>query len=71
MALDNELERLSIAEEYLLEYPANSQEFDAALEHVRWVYKKKPEYAARCEEILKNVLFRRRDERHTLDKLAA
>lgn len=70
MALDHERERLNAAEEYLLEYPANSQEFDAALEHVRWVHKNKPEWAARCEEILKNVLFRRRDEQHTLEKLA-
>lgn len=69
MALNDEKERLDLAEEWLLTYPASSQEFEAALEHVRWVHSTKPDYRARCETILANVVIRRRDETHTMSKL--
>lgn len=69
MALNDERERLDTAEEWLLMYPANSQEFDSALEHVRWVHSCKPDWRARCEAILANVVIRRRDEVHTMSKL--
>jgi len=69
MALNDEKERLDTAEEWLLSCSPNSQEFDAALEHVRWVHSCKPEYRARCEAILAGVVIRRRDEVHTMEKL--
>jgi hypothetical protein len=69
VALNDEKERLDTAEEWLLAYPANSQEFEAALEHVRWVHARKPEWKARCEAILSNVVLRRCDEVHTMEKL--
>jgi hypothetical protein len=71
MARNDEAERLDIAEEYLLTYSPSTQEFDAALEHVRWVHASKPELRFRCEDILKNVVVRRRDEAHTMAKLRA
>lgn len=55
MALNDEAERLNTAEEYLASYAPHSQEYQAALEHVQWVYKNKPEYKARCEQIIKNT----------------
>lgn len=61
--------QLNAAQEYLLEYPANSQEFDAALQHVTWVRDRHPELDGRCKEIIMNVLKRRRDESHTMSKL--
>jgi hypothetical protein len=69
MALNDEKERLDTAEEYLLTYGASTQEFEAALEHVRWVHTTKPEFRKRCEDILSNVVLRRRDEIHTMEKL--
>jgi hypothetical protein len=69
VALNDEKERLDTAEEWLLSYPASSQEFEAALEHVRWVHASKPEWEARCAAILSNVILRRRDEKHTMEKM--
>ena len=69
MRLNDDMERLGVAEEYLLKYAAATQEFEAALEHVRWVHSNKPEYRPRCEQILKNVVVQRRDEQHTMEKL--
>ena len=69
MAPNNETGRLDIAEEYLLSYPPDSQEFEAALEHVRWVHDKKPDLRVRCEEILSKVVLCRRDEIRTMKKL--
>jgi hypothetical protein len=69
MALNDEKERLDLAEEWLLTYSANSQEFESALEHVRWVHTNKPAWKPRCEAILANVVVRRRDETYTLEKL--
>lgn len=69
MALNDEKERLDLAEEWLLAYPASSQEFDAAHDHLLWVHANKPEWKARCEAILANVVVRRRDEEHTMEKL--
>lgn len=56
MALNDEAERLETAEEYLLRYSAASQEFEAAMEHLRWVYQNKPEYAVRIGQIHKRVI---------------
>jgi hypothetical protein len=69
MALDDEKERLDLAEEWLLAHAANSQEFESALEHVRWVHANKPDWKLRCEAILANVVTRRRDEVYTMEKL--
>lgn len=57
MALNDEKERLDTAEEWLLSYPASSQEFEAALEHVRWVqaHPDKAEWRSRCEQILEKL----------------
>ena len=71
MASNEEADRLNTAEEYLLNYPSSSQEFDAALEHVLWVHKTKPEFKVRCANLLFNVVERRKDEQHTMAKLAA
>lgn len=71
MALNDDADKLNVAEEYLLAYPSSSQEFEAALEHVRWVYANKPELRPKCEHVLKNVVARRRDETHTMAKLRA
>lgn len=38
MSLNDQRDKLDVAEQYLINYPANSQEFEAALEHLRWVY---------------------------------
>lgn len=66
MALNDEKERLDLAEDYLLKYSPNSQEFEAALEHVRWVHANKEEWQPRCEAILASVVLKRRDEKHTM-----
>lgn len=55
MGLNDEQERLDQAEEYLISYAWHSQEFQAALEHVRWVHKNKPEYQPRCARIMITV----------------
>ena len=69
MALNDEADRLKTAEEYLLNYPADSQEFEAALEHVRWVHAQKPEFRSQCENIFKNVIHVRGDETRTMRQL--
>lgn len=69
MPLNDDLERLQVAEDYLLKYAAATQEFEAALEHVRWVHGNKQEYRPRCEQILKNVVVQRRDDQHIMKKL--
>lgn len=69
MALNEELDRLGVAEDYLLEYAATTQEFDAALEHVLLIARTKPEYRLRCEQIIKNVVSCRRDDQQTMKKL--
>jgi len=69
MALNDEADRLSTAEDYLLTYPPDSQEFEAALEHVRWVHGNKPEFKKRCEEILANVVRHRHEEVRAMKKL--
>lgn len=71
MALNDEADRLNTAEDYLLQYPATSQEFDAALEHVLWVHKQKPELKKRCADILMNVITRRSEERAVLAAIGA
>lgn len=71
MSLKDEQERLNTAEEYLLAYASSSQEFEAALEHLLWVNKNKPELQRRCAEILKNVVTRRSEEKHTMAKIGA
>lgn len=55
MSLDTERERLDVAEEYLKNYPASSQEFDAALEHVQRTYKDKPELRGYCIQVVRNA----------------
>jgi hypothetical protein len=69
MTSSNEAERLDTAEEYLLTYPAESQEFEAALEHVRWVHEHNADFRQRCEELLANVVRSRSDERRAMAKL--
>lgn len=67
--LNDDRDKLGIAEEYLLQYAASTQEFDSALEHVLLIHKTKPEYRARCEQILKNVVAIRHDEQPIMAKL--
>ena len=69
LVANSEEERLVTAEEYLLQYDASTQEFDAALEHVRWVHKNKPELRLRCEDILKHVVYARQNDPRTMQKL--
>ena len=71
MPLNDEGDRLKTAEEYLLKYDARSQEFEAALEHVRWVHANKSEYRPQCEQILGHVVGLRRTEKHVMAKLEA
>lgn len=71
MSLNDEKERLDLAERYLLEYGPSTQEFEAALEHVRWVYEHKPELQGRAEAVMKNVVARRHEEQHTMAKLGS
>ena len=71
MALNDEDGRLNTAEDYLLQYAAASQEFEAALEHVLWVHKQKPEYRKRCEDILWNVIQQRAEEKSVLAAIGA
>lgn len=68
---NDEQERLDLAEEYLLTYGASTQEFEAAHDHLLWVHANKPEWKKRCEDILSNVVLKRRDEVHTMEKLRA
>lgn len=63
MSLNDEQERLNTAEQYMLDYQSHSQEFEAAVEHVRWVYKNKPELAARCKQIMLNVAAKAEERR--------
>lgn len=70
MALNDEADRLATAEEYLLTYSPNSQEFDAALEHVFWVHKTKPELKKRAADILVNVIKVRCEEKNVLNKIS-
>lgn len=69
MSINDDLDKLGVAEEYLLQYASSTQEFEAALEHIRWVHVNKPEYRPRCEQILKNVVVQRRGDEHTMEKL--
>jgi hypothetical protein len=71
LALNDEADRLATAEDYLLSYDARSQEFDAALEHVLWVHKNKPDYKKRCADILMNVIKVRCEERTVLAAIGA
>lgn len=69
MSLNDDLEKLRTAEEWLLEYPAHSQEFEAALEHVRIIHKTREDLKSKCAAILKNVITARSDDERTMKKL--
>ena len=71
MALNDDADKLRVAEDYLLRYRASSQEFEAALEHVRWLHDNKAELRPACEQVLRNVVVRRHDEAYTMAKLGA
>lgn len=55
----NDPHKLAIAEEYLLERTPDSQEFEAALEHVEWVYNNVAEYRQAARALFKRVVNRR------------
>ncbi len=69
MSLNDDLEKLKTAEEWLLEYPPHSQEFEAALEHVRIIHKTREDLKSRCATLLKNVVVQRCDDERTMKKL--
>ena len=69
MALNDDADKLDVAEDYLLTYAAFTQEFDAALEHVLWVHKNKPECRPVCARILKNVIVKRSEDKHVMAKM--
>lgn len=69
MGLNDDNEKLRLAEEWLLEYAPHTQEFEAALEHVRWVHKNRPDLKIQCAVILKNVVVHRCDDERTMAKL--
>lgn len=70
MALNDDADRLSTAEEYLLTYDADSQEFDAALEHVLWVHRNKPHLKKTCADLLAKVIKARCEDRRVLAAFA-
>lgn len=55
MSLNDQREKLDTAEKYLIDNPANSQEFEAALEHLRWVYLHDAESIPYIAQIFKRV----------------
>lgn len=61
MALHDELDKLKTAEEYLLTYSINSQEWEAAWEHVRWTLANTQDIAARtrAQQITDKVIRQR------------
>lgn len=70
MALNDEADRLATAEDYLLRYDAGSQEFEAALEHVLWVHKNKPDFKKPCADLLMRVIMQRADDQRVLSTFA-
>ena len=69
MSLNDDLEKLRTAEDWLLEYPPHSQEFEAALEHVRIIHKTRADLKNVCANILKTVITARSDDERTMKKL--
>jgi hypothetical protein len=69
MALNDSRDKLSVARDYLLEYPANSQEFEAALEHLNWLKDAHPDLRPAIASVVKEVIQRRLDEDHTMKKI--
>lgn len=63
-------EKLQTAREYLLEYPASSQEFEAAAEHLIWVIDNCPLSDLRVvEDITRDILLRRADDHAAMKRL--
>jgi len=69
MSLNDDLEKLRTAKEWLLEYPPHSQEFEAALEHVRIVHKTREDLRMACEQVLKTVVANRHEDERVMKKL--
>lgn len=60
---------LEAARQYLLDYPAGSQEFESAAEHLKWTNKNDEENRGYVNVIVKDVVARRKDEAHTMRRL--
>lgn len=55
MSLNDQREKLDLAEKYLIDYQAHSQEFESALEHLRWVYLNDSDSVPYIAQIFKRV----------------
>lgn len=69
MRLDDPF-KLREAEEYLLRYSPDSQEFEAALEHVEYLYKD-PAMKNSARSVLRRVIAIRSDEQRFREKMKA
>lgn len=69
MSLNDDLEKLRTAEDWLLEYPAHSQEFEAALEHVLITHKTREDLRNVCANVLKTVIKARHAEERVMAKM--
>jgi hypothetical protein len=68
MGLNDEREKLRQAEEFLMKYRPDTQEFEAALEHVRWAFRNTNLRDA-CKAVIARVAKARGDERNVVRKL--
>lgn len=65
----DEKDRLYTAKRYLLKYSPNSQEFEAALQHVKWVYDHDNELVSYARAVIVEVLDKRKNEKPIAEAL--
>ncbi len=70
MSFNDEREKLELAEAYLLKYSPDSQEFEAALEHVLWSGNRTATRDA-AKAVLQRIITARGSERRAMQKLKA
>lgn len=69
MSYDYDRDKLREAKNYLLKYSPNTQEFEAALQHVKWVYDHNHEMIGPARAVLLEVMDTRREEKPIMDAL--
>lgn len=69
MALNDGADKLAVARDYLMQYPAGSQEFDAALEHLRWVKDNRPDLKEQCRLVVEYILKNKGDQQYVVERL--
>jgi hypothetical protein len=63
-------EKLETARDYLLQYPASSQEFEAAAEHLVWTIDNGSEDELHVVEgIARDIILKRRDDKSAMKRL--